>query len=319
MYQKGSFLPNLDSRELGLFFPPRGIFAYLNPSGSGMHLPTSWTRESMPAATTPSLWLYYFCLPAYNLSKSTRLTGNGAGPQAIKEPINGHIVCVAPWRLGTDQRCHLPQVLVPRPHSSLPPALTALRPPASSPQLYPATVFLNFLICLHCVKCHHSPPSSPPDLDSLPPNGSASCLHRISMHSLLGPCLGPWYHHPQQCTWIRNLGIILNSSPLTTHPHHHIGWSRNCTDCAFWNSFTILITSLTVQGPSFLAYLQESPSLTQCPQCPTLYPIIGTARAYLKCSSSPPTHKVQGPRQGSYGHHLTPTCLFRPISCANPV
>lgn len=150
--------------------------------------------------------------------------------------------------------------------------------------LYPATVFLNFLICLHCVKCHHSPPSSPPDLDSLPPNGSASCLHRISMHSLLGPCLGPWYHHPQQCTWIRNLGIILNSSPLTTHPHHHIGWSRNCTDCAFWNSFTILITSLTVQGPSFLAYLQESPSLTQCPQCTTLYPIIGTARAYLKSS-----------------------------------
>lgn len=129
---------------------------------------------------------------------------------------------------------------------------------------------------------------------------------------------GPWYHHPQQCTWIRNLGIIPSSSPLTTHPHH-IGWWSHCTDCAFWNPFTILITSLTVQGPSLLACLQESPSLTQWPQCTTLYPITGAARPYLKSSSSPPTHKVLGPRQNPYGHYLTPTCLFRPISCASPV
>lgn len=219
-----------------------------------------------------------FLLTAYNLSKSTRLTGNGPGPRAIKEPINLHIVCITPWRLCTDHsaaislRCWFPAPTLPPP-----PALTALHPPASSPAaLHPATVFLNFLICLHCVKCHHFTsflPSRP---------GSASSLHGISVHSLLGPCLGPWHHHPQHCTWIRSLGIILHSSPLTTRPHHHIGWSRNCTDCAFWKSFTILITSLTVEGPSFLAYLQESPSLTQCPPVYHTLPHHGYSQGILK-------------------------------------
>lgn len=102
-----------------------------------------------------------------------------------------HAVQAAHW----PQCCRLPPALVPRPHSPPPPALAALRPPAPSPAaLHPATVLLNLLICFHRVKCHHFTsflPSRP---------GSASSLHGISVHSLLGPCLGPWHHHPQHCT-----------------------------------------------------------------------------------------------------------------------
>lgn len=122
-----------------------------------------------------------------------------------------------------------------------------------------------------------------------------------------GPCLGHGTTTPNSApeleTWELSKFLPLTTTPTTTldgheivlivlseilhHPHH-------LPDCS---------------GTNYNCY-KESPS-SQCPQCPTLYPIIGTARAYLKCSSSPPTHKVQGPRQGSYGHHLDPYTSFQ--------